>query len=104
MVNARTGTYDTALRYGIYTRQLKLLRHLDNFGGTPDHIVIAFGQAASVVEFLVNTYGPERMAALFPALQRTFDIDLALQQVYGMDQHGLDTEWRLAIGIEPLPG
>ena len=43
------------------------------------------------------------MAARFPVLQRTLDIDGALLEVYGMDQFGLDTAWRLALGLEPLP-
>ncbi|MDA0264299.1 MAG: peptidase MA family metallohydrolase [Chloroflexi bacterium] len=98
-----TDDYDAALRYGIFTRRIKPLWYLDSFGGTPEDIIIAYGQGRSVVNYMIGTYGESRMAALFPVLQRTLDIDLALQEVYGMDQYGLDSAWRATMGLEPLP-
>ena len=98
-----TDSYDAALRYGIFTRRLKPLWYLDSFGGTPDDIVIAYGQSRSVVGYLIGRYGPDKMAELFRVLQQTLDIDAAMEQVYGFDQYGLDTEWRIAISLEPLP-
>ena len=52
---------------------------------------------------MIDTYGEGRMASLFPVLQRTLDIDLALLEVYGLDQFGLDSAWRTFKGLEPLP-
>ena len=98
-----TDDYDAALRYGIFTRRIRPLWYQGAFGGSPDDIIIAYGQARSVVGFMIGTYGPDRMAALFPVLQRTLDIDQALLEVYGMDQFGLDSAWRVALGLEPLP-
>ena len=43
------------------------------------------------------------MAALMITIQETLDIDAALNQVYGFNQHGLDTEWRTALGLKPFP-
>ncbi|MDA1127394.1 MAG: peptidase MA family metallohydrolase [Chloroflexi bacterium] len=97
-----TDDYDAALRYGIFTRRIKPLWYQGSFGGTPEDIIIAYGQARSVVGYMIGVYGPDRMSALFPALQRTLDIDEALLEVYGMDQFGLDTAWREALGLEPL--
>ena len=98
-----TDDYDAALRYGIFTRRIKPLWYLSSFGGTPEDIIIAYGQGRSVVQYMIDTYGEDRMAALFPVLQRTLDIDEALLEVYGIDQFGLDTAWRIALGLEPLP-
>ena len=98
-----TDDYDGALRYGIFTRRIKPLWYLGAFGGTPEDIIIAYGQSRSVVNYMINTYGPDRMAALFPVLQRTLNIDQALLEVYGMDQFGLDSAWREFLGLEPLP-
>ena len=56
-----------------------------------------------MVRYLIARYGPEKIAELMLTLHTTLDIDQALQAVYGFDQHGLDTEWRLQIGLEPLP-
>ena len=98
-----TDDYEAALRYGIFTRRIKPLWYLSSFGGTPEDIIIAYGQASSVVQYMLDTYGPDRMAALFPVLQRTLNIDQALLEVYGMDQFGLDSAWRKFMGLEPLP-
>jgi hypothetical protein len=98
-----TDDYEAALRYGIFTRRIKPLWYLSSFGGTPEDIIIAYGQGRSVVQYMIDSYGEARMAALFPVLQRTLDIDQALLEVYGMDQFGLDSAWREYLGLEPLP-
>ena len=98
-----TDDYDAALRYGIFTRRLKPLWFQRIFTGTPDDIIIAYGQGRSVVKFMIDRYGPEKIAELFRVFEETLDIDASLQQVYGLDQYGVDTEWRKAIGLEPLP-
>lgn len=98
-----TDNYEAALRYGIFTRRLKPLWFQRAFTGTPEDIIIAYGQGQSVVNYLINRFGKAKMAELFRVLQKTLDIDSALEQVYGFDQYGLDSEWRKAIGLEPLP-
>ncbi len=82
---------------------LRPLWHLGSYSGTPDYIIYAYAHGESVVTFMVQEYGEEKMAELMKALTRTFDIDKALTLAYGFDQHGLDSAWRQAIGEEPLP-
>lgn len=95
--------YTQALLHGIYTRRVKPLWYLNDFGGEPEDIVIAYGHSRSVVRYLISRYGPDKIAELMTTLRATLDLDQAMQQVYGFDQHGLDTEWRFQIGLEPLP-
>ena len=95
--------YDSALDRAIASGTVKPLWHIQSKGGTPRDIIVAYGQGKSVVGYLISTYGPEKMAALFPALANTFDIDAALQEVYGFDQWGLDADWRAFKGLPPLP-
>ena len=95
--------YDQYLRNAIATGRLRPLWHQATFSGTPQEIIVAYGQGKSVVEYMLATYGPEKMADLMSALKMTFDIDEALEQVYGFDQYGLDSEWRISLGLEPLP-
>jgi hypothetical protein len=97
-----TGTYDNALRYGIEEQRIRPLWLQGSFGGTPQDIIIAYGQAKSVVRHLVDSYGPDKMAETMRVLRKTRDIDLALTQVYGFGQYGLDSEWRRTQGMEPL--
>ncbi len=99
----RTDDYEAALRYGIFTRRLRPLWFQHAFTGSPEDIIIAYGQGQSVVTFLIDRFGEETIAELFQALQRTLNIDTALEEVYGLDQYGVDSEWRKAIGLDPLP-
>ena len=95
--------YDRALAYGVFTRRLKPLWFLNRFTGDPNDIIIAYGQSRSVVFYLINVYGRDKMPLLMQAIRETRDIDQALLKVYGFNQHGLDSEWRLQIGLEPFP-
>jgi hypothetical protein len=95
--------YDRALTRAIEDGRLRPLWFQGTFSGTPTEIIAAYGQGKSVVEFMLATYGDQKMADLIAALKRTFDIDAALEETYGFDQYGLDTEWRKSMGLAPLP-
>ena len=71
--------------------------------GEAEDIIIAYGQGKSVVSFMVGRWGEEKISELFAAVVETNDIDMALVRVYGLDQHGIDTEWRLSLGLKALP-
>jgi len=79
------------------------LWHLGTFSGSPGEILLGYGQGQSVVEYLVSTYGQNKMAELIQSIKSTFDIDAGLKLTYGFDQHGLDSEWRRSLGVDPLP-
>ena len=55
----------------------------------------------SIVKFLVETYGQEKMTSLLTALRDGATVDGALTQTYGFNIEGLETEWRKAIGAQP---
>ena len=95
--------YGEALRQRILRDNVKPLWTLATFGGGADDILTAYGQGQSVVAYLISTYGEAKVADLMQAIRGSFDIDQALETVYGFDQYGLDVEWRDSIGLEPLP-
>ena len=99
----KTDEYDAALRYGIFTRRIRPLWFQHTFSGAPEDIIIAYGQGKSVVSFMVREWGEDRISELFEVVRRSNDIDIALMQVYGLDQHGMDSAWRVSLGLEPLP-
>ena len=98
-----TPHYDWALNYAAYTRRLKPLWHLERLSGDPDEIIILYGQGKSAVRYLIGTYGVEKMADLMRAFRTSLSADEAFQNVYGFDQRGLDAEWRISLGLKPLP-
>ena len=98
-----SGEYARYLQYAIKNGELKPLWHLGTFSGSPGEVLLGYGQGQSVVEYLVSAYGQNKMAELILNIKSTFDIDAALELTYGFDQHGLDSEWRRSLGVEPLP-
>ena len=99
----QTPFYDRALAYAIYTRRLKPLWYLDEFSGEPDDIIMAYGQGKSAVQYLIDFHGERKMAELMSAFARGLSTDDSLMATYGFDQYGLDSQWRQALGIQPLP-
>ena len=94
--------YDRFLQRGISSDRLNPLWYQNRFVGKPKDILIAYGQAYSVVQYLVSEYGAASIADLFKEFQETRDIDDALEAVYDFDQRGLDAKWRKSLGLEPL--
>ena len=98
-----SASYAQSLAYAIFTRKLKPIWYLQTFSGTPNEILIAYGQSKSVVNFMIKKFGEKKLAILMQELQKHPDIDQALKTTYGFDQHGLDSEWRKSLGLDPLP-
>ena len=96
------GSYESYLKQAIITGELLPLWQRETFSGTNEDILIGYGQGESVVTFLLNNYGTKPMPIVFEQIQSTFDIDLALENAYGFDQHGLDSLWREHMGLIPL--
>jgi len=62
---------------------------------------LSYAQSYSVVNFLIETYGQDKMTALLVALRDGATTDDALTQTYGFNIDGLETEWRKSIGAQP---
>jgi|GEM_PF-127182 len=75
-------------------------------GAFPTHsseASMAYSQSYSVVAFLLDTYGQERLQQLLLTLAGGQGYDEALGTVYGFNVDQLETEWRTAIGAPPRP-
>lgn len=73
-------------------------------GAFPAHSAdagMAYSQSYSVVAFMFETYGQEKMQALLQALAQGQGYDAALEQVYGFNVDGLERRWREDIGAPP---
>jgi len=87
---------------GIENGSFEPLRSLS--GAFPAHSAdasMAYSQSYSVVAFLLETYGQEKMEALLQALAQAQGYDAALEQVYGFNVDGLERRWRESIGAPP---
>lgn len=90
---------DQALR----SNNLITLRSLNGgFSELPDKANLSYAQSYSVVKFMIDNYGREKMSALLQALSDAKSIDEALLEVYGFDTDGLDSAWRESVGAPAL--
>jgi hypothetical protein len=55
---------------------------------------LSYAQSYSIVEFLVDSYGQDKMLQLLNTFRQGSDYDGALERVYGFDMDGLDALWR----------
>ena len=98
-----TSEYTSALSRGILADRVAPLWQLRFSSGSGEDIIRAYGQGLSVVEYLIDNFGKSKVAELMEEIQRSLDIDEALEAVYGLNQYGLDSAWRIFNGLEPFP-
>jgi hypothetical protein len=75
----------------------------DGFTEDPSGASLAYAQSYSLVTYLLEEHGRERLLDLLSAAQAGSSPDSALIEVYGFDTDGLDQAWRKWIGAPALP-
>ncbi len=81
--------------------QLMSVRALSGgFSEVRDKATLSYSQSYSIVKFLIETYGQDKMTGLLTTLRDGTTLDDALQKVYGFDVDGLDAAWRVAVGAK----
>jgi len=83
------------LKKAITQQKLISVRSLSSpFSAKPEQAYISYAQSQSLVEFLIQSYGKDKMLQLLNLLKEGNTCDEALTEVYGFDQDGLDKLWR----------
>ena len=97
----KTVTYDHYLDWAIGTDNLKPLKQLIVFPGDPNLTLVSYGQSRSVVKYLIDSFGKQKMELLLSNLSAGQIIDDALFSTYGFNLDGLDNNWREFVGANP---
>lgn len=73
------------------------------FSAYPEKAYLSYAESYSIVEYLLDNYGQDKMADLLTLLSQGNTYDDALTAVYGFDIGGLDARWRATLtpGIVP---
>jgi hypothetical protein len=95
------GGFTDALERAVDRDQLMSVRSMTSPTGDPDKVTLFYGEAWSLVSFMVKEYGEEKFAQLYAIFKEGSTTDNALQQVYGFDQGGLEDAWRASLGLAP---
>lgn len=94
--------YLQGLEFAIATDTTFSLRSMGAPANRPEDVNQFYGQAYSMVDFLIEEFGPEKLAELFQVHYAGTRIDGALEAVYGFDQNGAYNAWREANKLRPV--
>ena len=64
------------------------------FSAYSEKAYLSYAQSYSLVEYLLDNYGQDKMLTLLTLLKEGATYDEALTEVYGFDMDGLDARWR----------
>ena len=91
-------SYDIALEFALATDRLLPITSMPALPGDPEDVIIFYGQASSVVQFMIVGYGPDAMYELMQTLSTGTNMDDAIQEIYGITRIELENQWRDTIG------
>lgn len=92
-----------ALEQAIRNDALISVRSLSGYTGEASQVNLFYGEVYSLVEFLLDRYGRDKMGELLDTFREGTTQEDALQRVYGMGVDELDAEWRQSLGLGPRP-
>ncbi len=96
--------YSASLKQAIRDHKLISLQSLgSNFPADTSLAALSYAESASVVQFIVDHYGPDKMASLLAVFREGSTYDDATKQALGVSINGLDAAWRKSLGIEETP-
>jgi hypothetical protein len=86
------------LKKAIANQKLISIRSLSSpFSAISEEAYLSYAESQSIVEFLIQNYGKDKMSSMLNLLKEGHSIDEALTDVYGVDQDGLDQLWRKSL-------
>jgi hypothetical protein len=67
------------------------------FSAYSEKACLSYAESYSLVEYLLDNYGQDKMLDLLALLKQGSTYDEALTEVYGFDMDGLDAHWRATL-------
>jgi Peptidase MA superfamily len=64
------------------------------FSAFPNKANLSYAESYSLVDFLIQKYGSEKMSELLQAFKTGNTFDGAFEQVLGFDMDGLNQQWQ----------
>ena len=90
-----------ALQEAIRRDELISVRSLSGYTGDPSQVDLFYGEVYSLIDFMLQTYGKDKMTQLLAAIREGLYQEQALQRVYGFGLDELDAQWRKSLGLQP---
>ena len=91
-------SYDLFLAYALAHDRLLPITSMNSLPGNPDDVIIFYGQARSIVRYMVSEYGEDKIGELMASMKGGTNIDDSLQDIYGVTRVELENDWRDTLG------
>ncbi len=96
--------YTASLNRAIAENSLISVRSLSSpFSAYATESLLSYAQSHSLVEFLISSYGQDKMLELLLTFKQGSGYDAALEKVYGFDMDGLDALWQDYVTMPTQP-
>ena len=94
--------FSDALQQAIQDDTLLSVRSISGrFSEVSDKADLSYAESYSLVNYLIQTHGQEKMTSLLSAFRDGATTDEALMQTYGFNIDGLEDQWRTAVRAQP---
>jgi hypothetical protein len=94
----------SALEAGIRADTLLSIRSMSSYTGQASQVDLFYGEAYSIVDYMLKTYGRDKMQRLLGVFAEGTLQEEALQRAYGLGLDDLDNGWRASLGLKPRSG
>lgn len=88
-----------SLNRAIRNNKVLSLRSMTSYPGSAELVDLFYGEAYSIVQYLIETYGPDRMRELLGIIGQGKPIEEALLQSHQISLGDLEREWRASVGL-----
>jgi hypothetical protein len=96
--------YVAELNEAIESNTLISVRSISSsFSADSDLASLSYAESYSLVDFILDQYGEEKMSQLVDIFTEGAYYDDALQEALGVDTDGLENAWRAWLGAPPRP-
>jgi hypothetical protein len=103
MEGAPEAYYTSILDQAVSDNELLSVRELGHiFSGNSELATLSYAQSQSLVTYLIDEHGEDKLLLLLDQWKQGSSEDKALTEVYGFDRDGLEVAWRAWIGAPPM--
>ena len=95
-------TYDVFLDAALALDRLLPITSRRAIPGDPEDVIIFYGEAKSLIRFMIDRFGTEKMTELMATLKSGRTVDDAIEKVYEVTKLELENLWRESIGAPLL--
>jgi len=93
-------TFSSALTNAINNHSLLSVQTLASpFSALTDVSYLSYAESYSIVDYLIRTYGKDKMFQLLDTFRQGSTYDGALQKVYGLDTKALNAAWQKTLNV-----